>query len=304
MSSEAGIVFGGHGMSRDAVMRNLSLLNAFWDGIRVSVDRRQSESFTVEGARLTMGLAVQPDTVRAFMEATKGLARGNGFAARFLIAWPESTQGTRLFKEAGAWCYVPAFHQRLRELLARTPKPDPDGVLSLPVIDLDVDAARLWIRFHDDVEREMRHSGEMSEIRDVASKAADNAARLAGLFHLFEQGPEGCIGRANMESAAKIVGWHLFEARRFLSDVAAPRERSNASRLDAWLIDYCRRSGQTEVDRRFIQNSGPNPIRSKAALNDALAELVDVGRILQVEDGRRRLIRVNPALLGDSDGAS
>ena len=102
MSSEAGIVFGGHGMGRDSVMRNLSFLNALWDGTSHRVDRRTSESFTVAGARLTMGLAAQPETVRQFMERTKGLARGNGFAARFLIAAPRSTQGDRSFKDAPA----------------------------------------------------------------------------------------------------------------------------------------------------------------------------------------------------------
>jgi hypothetical protein len=33
-----------------------------------------------------LGLAVQPETVRAFFEDSRGLARGTGFAARFLIA--------------------------------------------------------------------------------------------------------------------------------------------------------------------------------------------------------------------------
>ena len=117
MSSEAGVVFGGHGMGRDSVMRSMSLLNALWDGGSHRVERRTSESFTLAGVRLTMGLAAQPETVRQFMEGTKGLARGNGFAARFLIAAPESTQGGRLFKEAPDWRYLPAFAARLRELL-------------------------------------------------------------------------------------------------------------------------------------------------------------------------------------------
>jgi putative DNA primase/helicase len=99
LSSEAGIVFGGQGMSRESLMRNMALLNILWDGGTLTVDRRSKESFVVRGARLTVGLAVQPETVRAFFDSTRGLARGSGFAARFLIAWPESTQGTRLFKQ-------------------------------------------------------------------------------------------------------------------------------------------------------------------------------------------------------------
>jgi putative DNA primase/helicase len=304
MSSEAGVVFGGHGMGRDSVMRSMSLLNALWDGGSHRVERRTSESFTLAGVRLTMGLAAQPETVRQFMEGTKGLARGNGFAARFLIAAPESTQGGRLFKEAPDWRYLPAFAARLRELLNLPVQPDDTGALTPPVLTLTEAARAVWVRFHDDVETELRPGGDMAEVRDVASKAADNVARLAALFHLYAHGAAGQIDVAAVTAAARIVGWHLYQARAFLGDVAAPRELTAARRLDAWLVDFCRREGVREVERRTIQNRGPNPVRGRAGLDAALAELAEAGRIREVDDGRRKLVRVNPALLGGSNGAS
>jgi putative DNA primase/helicase len=303
MSSEAGIVFGGHGMGRDSVMRNLSLLNALWDGTSHRVERRASDSFTVTGARLTMGLAAQPETVRQFMEGTRGLARGNGFAARFLIAAPQTTQGTRLFRDAPAWRHLPAFASRVRALLDMPIQQDESGALAPPMLALSDDARVVWIAFHDAVEGELRPGGDMADARDVASKAADNVARLAALFHLYARGPTGEVAREFVESAARIVGWHLYQARAFLGDVGSPREVSNARRLDGWLLDYCRREGITEVERRTIQNRGPNPVRGKAALDAALAELAEAGRIRAVDDGRRKLIVVNPALVGGGNGA-
>ena len=59
VTAEAGIVFGSHGMGKDSVMWNLGLLNQFWDGTSLQIDRRTSESFTVHGARLTEALQVQ-----------------------------------------------------------------------------------------------------------------------------------------------------------------------------------------------------------------------------------------------------
>jgi len=303
LSSEAGIVFGGHGMGRDSVMRNLALLNALWDGGVHRVERRTSESFTLAGARLTMGLAVQPETVRQFVEASKGLARGSGFAARFLIAEPASTQGARLFRDPPQWRHLPRFSARLRELLSTPPACDPSGALTPPALVLSGAARDVWRAFHDDVERELRAGGDMAEVRDVASKAADNAARMAALFHLFAHGPAGEIGREAVEAAARIVGWHLYEARRFLSDVAAPRELSIARRLDAWILDRCARDGVAELSRRTIQTWGPGPVRGRAGLDAALRELADAGRVREVTDGRRLLVRVNPALLGGRDGA-
>jgi putative DNA primase/helicase len=160
MSSEAGIVFGGHGMGRDSVMRNLSLLNALWDGASHRVERRTSDSFTLSGARLTMGLAAQPETVRQFMEGTNGLARGNGFAARFLIAVPATTQGSRLFRDAPPWRHLPTFAARLGAMLEMLPMPDDSGVLILPALELSAEARAEWIRFHDDVSASWAQAGK------------------------------------------------------------------------------------------------------------------------------------------------
>lgn len=102
LSSEAGVVFGSHGMGKDSAMRNLALLNVLWDGGAHSIGRRTSESFTVRGARLTMGLMVQEITLREYFSKSGGLARGTGFLARFLVAWPESTQGQRPFTDPPA----------------------------------------------------------------------------------------------------------------------------------------------------------------------------------------------------------
>lgn len=81
-------------------MRNKAMLNQLWYGVSLPVERRSTESFTVRGARLTMALQVQESTLRAFFDITKGLARGTGFLARFLVSWPRSTQGTQNFTDA------------------------------------------------------------------------------------------------------------------------------------------------------------------------------------------------------------
>ena len=303
MSNEAGVVFGGHAMGRDSVMRSLSLLNALWDGGTHRVERRTSESFTVHGARLTMGLATQAETFRQFMEGTKGLARGNGFTARFLIAAPASTQGGRAFRDAPPARHLTAFTARLRAMLDDLPMPGDDGALALPALTMDEAARALWIRFHDDVEGELRPGGKMADVRGEASKAADNAARMAALFHLYAHGAEGQIGAPAVESAGRIVSWHLFQARGFLGEVAVPREVSIARRLDAWILDRCRIKGVAKLPRRTIQNEGPNPVRTRATLDAALVELADVGRIRETSEGRQKLVVVNPALLGAGNGA-
>ena len=99
ISAEGGVVFGGHAAQNEAVMGFLAMANVLWDGVPYSVTRRQSESYILDGVRLTIGIAVQHETVKAFHEKTGGISRGIGFLARFLIACPESTAGTREWRE-------------------------------------------------------------------------------------------------------------------------------------------------------------------------------------------------------------
>ncbi|HAR96716.1 MAG TPA: hypothetical protein DCR97_12265 [Deltaproteobacteria bacterium] len=298
LSSEAGIVFGGHAMGKDSAMRNMALLNSLWGAERVTIDRKTGPSFVVQGARLTMGLAVQSETVRAFLDSSKGLARGIGWLARFLIAWPESTQGTRLFRDPPHhWPHLEKFHMRLGSLLDSPLSFDEFGNLSPDMLELSPEAKAAWVAFHDEVEAELRPGRDMAETRDVASKAADNAARLAGLFHVFENGPAGHVGIDHMEAAASIIAWHLYEARRFLGEIALPVAMTNALKLDEWILRYCRENGVSGISTRNIQQWGPGCTRDRKALQSALEELVDAARVRVVKYGRRILVEVNPALL-------
>lgn len=298
VSSEAGSVFGSHGMGQDSVMRNLAALNQLWDGAALPVERRSSESFTVRGARLTMALQVQEATLRVFFENTKGLVRGTGFLARFLLAFPQSTQGMRPFTEAPAnWNALAGFNARLTALLSRPAPIDDDGALTPAMLTLSPDAKAVWVAFHDVIEAKLSSGGDLHDVRDVASKIADNATRIAALFHVFEGGI-GPISLDAMESGIAIAAWHLNEARRFLGEVAMPAEIANPLRLESWLVDYCRRENTDMVPTRAVQQFGPSSLRSKAAFAQALKELQDLGRARVAQDGHKKLVQVNPALLG------
>ena len=297
ISSEAGSVFGGHGMGADSVMRNLAALNLLWDGAILPVERRSSESFTVRGARLTMALQVQEATIRTFFANTKGLARGTGFLARFLVSWPVSTQGLRNFTEAPAsWPALATFNDRLTAVLNRQAPIDDDGALAPAMLTLSPEAKAAWVSFHDAIESMLSTGGELYDVRDVASKTADNAARLAALFHTFT-GSIGPIDLDAMEAAASVTAWHLSEARRFLGELAMPAELANPARLEKWLIEYCKRENTDKVPTREVQQFGPGGLRDKATYTAAVAELAELGRARLVQDGRKRLIQIRPEVL-------
>ncbi|MFA7013709.1 MAG: DUF3987 domain-containing protein, partial [Desulfobacterales bacterium] len=305
LSSEGGAVLGGHSMRAEGLMKTLAVFNGLWDGAPSNIDRKTSECFTIESARLTLGLALQPETMRQFIDNTRGLARGSGFLARFLVAWPQSTQGRRMFKEAPeSWPALARFHGRLAELLECELPIDETGILRPVMLGLDASAKEIWVEFHDIVEAELLPGGDMTEARDLASKAADNAARLAALYHVFECGPAGMIGADHMESATRVITWHLYEARRFLGQIATPEAVADAMALEAWMLEYCKREGADRLTVNHLQKFGPNRTRRKAALESALIELSDAGRIRRTTEGRKAAIILHPEIMGGKYGAA
>ena len=298
LSAEAGAVFGAHGMGYETILRNLALLNVLWDGGEISVDRRSKPSFRLRDRRLTFGVMIQPEALRGFIERAGALPRGSGFIARFLIAWPASTQGHRPYRRAPqAMPAVDVFNARVRALLDTPLTTDAQGGLAPTLLDLSPAAHAAWVQAHDHVERQLGGAGHYASIRDVAAKAAENIARLAALLHVLDHGPAGEIDESSVESASRIIDWHLHEARRLLADLDAPPELSAAIRFDAWLRDEALRTGDLRIASARIYQYGPGCVRDSKALKAALALLDERGRARVEQEGRHRFVVVNPALL-------
>lgn len=296
VSSEAGTVLGSHGMNADSAMRNMATLNVLWDGGEVQSERRSVESWTARGARLTVALQVQETTLREFFRKSGALARGTGFLARFMIAWPASTQGFRPFTEAPEnWPHLAAFHRRITALLNQPAPIDEDGALTPTMLSLTPEAKAAWVEYHNAIESELASGGELYDVRDVASKSADNAVRLAALFQMFEHGL-GAVGYDAFEGASRIAAWHLSEARRFFGELALPAELADAARLDTWLTEHCQRGHTHGVGKNYTRQHGP--LRDGARLDAAIHELAELDRLRLERDGKRMMIHINPALTG------
>jgi hypothetical protein len=188
------------------------------------------------------------------------------------------------------------FHTKLHTMLEQQYINGKRGKFEgLPVLQLSDDALTHWVNYHNDVEAEMKAGGDMEEARDIASKSADNAARLAGLFHLFNGGDVlDTITGETMQAACWLAGWHLYEARRFFGEVALPKDDLEAAKLNSWLIDECKASGGNRVERNRAMRY---TLRKADKFNKALDTLERANRIRQTKEGKTAVIEVNPALL-------
>jgi len=282
-SSEAGTIFGSHGTNADNVMKYFAARNVLWDGGEYTTDRRTTDSVSANGVRLSASLSVQRQAFDVFNERTGGLARGMGTWARYLLCEPESTQGTRFYREPSA--NMPkraAFHRRITQLLDKKISINPTGGIDTSLLKFSREGQAVWIEHYDAVEAELRAGGEFDGVRDVASKTADNGARLAALFHTFEHGDIGEISAAHVRAGCLLAIWYLGEAKRIL--FADEGSSAHAGKLETYLVQEAIKSGTNSMSRRQVMQLGPYALRKKSALNDAAAALEAAGRI-RVNEG-------------------
>jgi hypothetical protein len=271
-SDEAGLVIGSHGMNDDNLMGFIGLLNRLWDGQDFNRDRLTVKSAQIRGRRLTVSLMMQPVVLTRLLGAGDGVSRGMGWIARNLLAWPGSIIGSRPYRDAAEMLALDAFRCRVRELLELELRVEEMGmVLAPPSLSLSPSAFRVWRTLHDEVEAELSRLGEFGSVPDIGEKIAENAARIAGDFHVVTQGPGGSIDQATMEGAAAVAIWHLNEARRIVGATKMPQDVADADLLLGWLL----RRPEDTIETREILRLAPAPLRLKGRRNAAINVLLE-----------------------------
>ena len=283
ISAEAGIIFGAHGMNPDSVMRNLAQANAIWDGGRIQRGRTTQQNIDIEGMRVTMGLQVQPAVVQNFMGSSGELARGIGWIARFLLSEPESTQGTRFYRDPKPGRPALAtFLARARDVMSFPVNVDPDGRLITTSLRLDTEAKHAWVAFYDEVEEALGDGQEYVEVQDVASKTAEQAVRLAGCFHAFSYGHGSEIGRENMREGIDLARYYLGEALRYCKLSVVSGAMGDADKLEQFMLRELYTKKIYHMPERTLRQYAPKSVREKGKFEAA----VD---ILEVHNRAKRL---------------
>ncbi|NCB39990.1 MAG: DUF3987 domain-containing protein, partial [Erysipelotrichia bacterium] len=269
-SAEAGAVFGSYGMRKESALDTLGNFNSFWSDEPISFKRLVSESGNLQNCRLTISLAIQQGALDEFLKQSGDLARSSGFWARCLIACPQSIQGTRFYEESGEVLpNVDRFNARIREILDKPDRFDDAGRLILETATLSTEAKRIWIDYFNRVERELRPQGELTDVRDFASKSAEQATRLAALLEYFCTGNLE-ISAGMMKAGNTLAAWYLAEAQRYFSAINAPENERNAVLLETWLIEKTKdlvtaataEKATAKIEKQFVGKYCPYRLRT------------------------------------------
>ena len=281
-SDEGGQFLGGFAMNSDNRQKTLAALNDLWQGNAIRRTRAGEGHSTLYGRRLAVHLMVQPGVARAFM--ADPMAADTGFLPRFLICEPPSTIGTRLQSRTRRDDAALAdFGARLRDTL-ETPMPmDPETRELKPrILPLSEPARALLVQFSDVIELAQAPGGDLGRVTGYASKAAEQACRIAGVLTLWRDliAPE--VTPEDMASAIALAQFYLSEAARLADAATVSTEIDRAEALRKWLLTGW---GEADVTTRDVVNRGPNALRETPKARAALGVLEKHGWLVPLDPG-------------------
>lgn len=149
-------------------------------------------------------------------------------------------------------------------------------------LPLSADAREMLVRFSDSVERAQSHGGDMAHITGTASKAAEQAARIAGVLTLWRDLDAAQVEPVDMANAIELARFYLLEAARLADAAQISAEIDQAEKLRRWLLEGF---AETEVLVRDVVRLGPNSLRESPKARAALHILEKHGWLVRLDAG-------------------
>lgn len=282
-SSEASAVLDGYASS------DLAFFNDAWSGSSLNVDRRTQESFGIEEPRVSISLAMQPVIFMKFLAKHGEKARGMGLWARFMFAFPTSIQGYRpLNGYTPPWDRIIKLQDRLESFLTESQMEESQQKSARKMLTFDPIAANHWINFYNYIETQSAPTGELFNVRDYASKLADNVARIAALFHTLDSDTLE-INEAAILGAIDVGYWYLREFRRLWDSPTISPEQYDAEMLRLWMVNFLKTNpGALCISKSHLSKYVNNPLRNLKRREQALQVLINLGLIFITVDNRRK----------------
>jgi hypothetical protein len=288
-TAEGGMFTAGHGMNDDNRLKTAAMLSELWDGLPVKRIRALDGVTILPGRRLAMHVMIQPDAAESFL--SNPMLRDQGLLSRVLIARPESLAGSRLYQEPRPedTAAIRAYGARVLSILEAelALMPGKRNELDPRALPIAPEAATIWRDFHDHIETQCGANSPLAFLRDFAAKAAEHAARIAGVLTIVEDLHANEIGVEAMRNAITLADWYVSEACRLQEAGRSDPRLRRAALLLEWI--QSQPGGKATISR--ILTHGPNALRTKAVAEDALAILLDHRWIIEASR-RPRIVQV------------
>ena len=306
-TDEAGQFFNGHTMTGDTAGSALSALTKLWSDGEVSRLRSQKSAYATpqtDAHSVRMTLLLQGQRVVLEQALTDPLMNGQGFLARALIACPPDLRGQRVWDNPQRRNdspydnpYLTEYWSRCQSLLDPLPANEPNnttGTAQRLKIQWADGAEQVFCNHMQAIENRQAQGQTLEYLKAYASRMAENASRIASLISFFEG--RNTITSDDITRAFMLVEYSTAERLRYL-DAMPTGEQNDSEKLSSWLVEKARGKNPHKLNRTYIANNAPNPMRKNTKLlQGELDKLESAKHIRQEMEGRSKVILINPKL--------
>lgn len=282
-------------ITKGTIFKNSPFLNKVSDGQEFYIDRKSAPSFKIKNSRLSISLMIQFGIFDKLLFKQGNDLRASGFLARCLICQPSTKQGTRYktpfvnpqlefkknqTKEGFDW-----FQNRMTGFIRLAHQKKTSGTPK-SIMRLSDDAQILYCRQYNLIEGQLNIGCRLYNFKDVGSRYMEQVLRIASILQYFTT-EKLVIEAITLQAAINIFEYYVSE---FLNIFKEKDDNYNVDRnayeLITWLRSMVKRYGylngpirHNSISKNYIRQYGPNCIRNKVKLDEALWQLKLQGSI-------------------------
>ena len=283
-AGEGGQFIGGHGMTDEAKLRTAAGLSCLWDGETIKRVRAGDGVTILPGRRVAMHLLAQPDVASRML--ADPLLLNQGLLSRCLVTAPELLAGTRMWHDpvADSDKAIKRYGARILEILEQSlplvgGKTNELAPRTLPPA---ADARRVWTRFADNIEVQIKPDGAFAPIRGLANKLPEHAQRLAAVAALVADIEAAELSADDLARGIMLAQHYAAEALRLFEASQVSGDLILAQKLLAWLTGVW---AEPAVSLPDVYRNGPRAIRDQATAGRIVSILEDHGWLSRIEGG-------------------
>ncbi len=282
-SDEGGRFLGGYAMSKDNQTKTVTGLSKLWDGEPIDRVRGGDGLSVLYGRRFSMHLMIQP--ILCGQLFGNAMMTGQGFLSRCLCSYPASTIGWRPYKaqDLSADPAILAYNAAINGILDKPLPLDqrPEMGLKPATLTLSTEAKNIWIAFADHIEVLQREVGDLYPIKGFASKAAEHAARIAGVLSIFETPDAVEISGEAVNGGIAIAQYYIGEALRLFHSASDDQDLIIAQKV----FDWGMQQGGGVIAIAELYRSGQNAVRNKKTAERMIEILEQHHRAEKIDGG-------------------
>lgn len=275
---------------------------AAWSNETLKVTRKTYSMEVGTETHIHIYTPVQPKSFHSLLESMGDKLRSSGFFARAIVSNVGEAEGNRQIQHGHVkqYNYLNEFNQKIYNSMCFLKEKIDSGDNTKKRLYFSPEAQGRLIDLHNEIEYHTNMytpNGRFHGCEDHAKRIVQNTIRICGALHCINEPWEVHeISIFTLEEAINLMAYFSDTYRNLF--VKPPQALLDAEVLNNWL-DIYRGKNSGFIPKNFILQNGPNSLRNKDRLNNALTILSQNNYASVFTEGKKTWLNLCPLVQTD-----